>query len=488
MTSRADAGGAPRLLWLPAALAVALLVLPVVALVVRADWATLPADVTSPAAVRALGLSLSTSLVATGLCLLFGAPLAVVLARRSGWSADWLRALVTLPLVLPPTVGGIALLFLLGRRGVIGQTLDDWFGLTIPFTTAAVVIAQTFVAMPFLVLGLEGALRTAGTRYETVAATLGAGRWTVLRRVTLPLAAPGLVSGLVLCFARALGEFGAALDRLPGVDLFIDGEVPIGAGLSSSAALESSVALALDEHWGLGLDRETLARVGRLAENRVVGAPTGIMDQAASLLGEADSAVFIDCRSLDAEVVPLGFDADGLRLVVIDTRVSHAHATGGYAARRASCEAGARLLGVDALRDVSVADLDRAARLLDDETFRRVRHIVTEDQRVLDTVRALREHGPTAIGPLLDASHASMRDDFEISTPELDLAVATAQANGAIGARMTGGGFGGSAIALVIEPLVPVLERAVRAAFAEERYREPAIFTVRPSAGARRDA
>ncbi len=249
MTSRADAGGAPRLLWLPAALAVALLVLPVVALVVRADWATLPADVTSPAAVRALGLSLSTSLVATGLCLLFGAPLAVVLARRSGWSADWLRALVTLPLVLPPTVGGIALLFLLGRRGVIGQTLDDWFGLTIPFTTAAVVIAQTFVAMPFLVLGLEGALRTAGTRYETVAATLGAGRWTVLRRVTLPLAAPGLVSGLVLCFARALGEFGATAlfaGNTPGVTQTMPLAIYSafnGAGVTQGTAVALSLLL-----------------------------------------------------------------------------------------------------------------------------------------------------------------------------------------------------------------------------------------------------
>lgn len=359
-----------------------------------------------------------------------------------------------------------------GRVNLIGEHTDYNDGFVLPFA----IDRRTAVAL--------------GARDDRLVRVASAAEAETVE-VHLDALDPDAVAGWAaypLGVVWALGEFGAALDRLPGVDLFIDGEVPIGAGLSSSAALESSVALALDEHWGLGLDRETLARVGRLAENRVVGAPTGIMDQAASLLGEADSAVFIDCRSLDAEVVPLGFDADGLRLVVIDTRVSHAHATGGYAARRASCEAGARLLGVDALRDVSVADLDRAARLLDDETFRRVRHIVTEDQRVLDTVRALREHGPTAIGPLLDASHASMRDDFEISTPELDLAVATAQANGAIGARMTGGGFGGSAIALVIEPLVPVLERAVRAAFAEERYREPAIFTVRPSAGARRDA
>lgn len=288
--------------------------------------------------------------------------------------------------------------------------------------------------------------------------------------------------------AWALGEHGADLEHVRGVDLYIASSVPIGAGLSSSAAIESAVALALDEHWGLNLDRPTLAKVGRLAENRVVGAPTGIMDQSASLLGEADAGVFLDCRSLDADVIPLGFAAAGLSLLVVDTRVEHAHASGGYAARRASCEAGARVVGVESLRDLRPDDLQRAQELLDDETFRRVRHVVTEDQRVLDTVRTLREHGPGAIGPFLDASHVSMRDDFEISVPELDLAVETAQATGAVGARMTGGGFGGSAIALVDEALVPDVTRAVRSAFAERGYREPSVFTVRPSQGARRDA
>lgn len=288
--------------------------------------------------------------------------------------------------------------------------------------------------------------------------------------------------------AWALGEHGADLLHVRGVDLYITSSVPIGAGLSSSAAIECAVALALDEHWGLGFDRPTLAKVGQLAENRVVGAPTGIMDQSASLLGEADAGVFLDCRSLDADVIPLGFSADGLTLLVIDTKVEHAHASGGYAARRASCEAGAAALGVDSLRDLRPDNLERAVELLDDETFRRVRHVVTEDQRVLDTVRTLREQGPGAIGPFLDASHVSMRDDFEISVPELDLAVATAQANGAIGARMTGGGFGGAAIALVIDGLVPVITREVLAAFAEHGYREPSIFAVHPSQGARRDA
>jgi galactokinase len=302
---------------------------------------------------------------------------------------------------------------------------------------------------------------------------------------------PDAVSGWAaypLGVVWAFGEHGADLAHARGVDLHVDSDVPIGAGLSSSAAIECAVALALDEHWGLGFDRPTLAKIGQLAENRVVGAPTGIMDQSASLLGEADSGVFLDCRSLDADVIPLGFAEAGLSLLVIDTRVSHSHATGGYAARRASCEAGAQALGVESLRWVDVDDLDRARELLDDETFRRVRHVVTENQRVLDTVRTLREQGPGAIGPLLDASHVSMRDDFEISVPELDLAVETAQANGAIGARMTGGGFGGAAIALAADDLVPVIAGAVREAFAERGHREPAIFTVHAAQGARRDA
>jgi galactokinase len=295
-------------------------------------------------------------------------------------------------------------------------------------------------------------------------------------------------SAYPLGVAWALGEFGADLEAVPGFDLLIDSNVPVGAGLSSSAAIESAVAVALNDVWRLGFDRQTLARVGQRAENVAVGAPTGIMDQSASLLGEADSAVFLDCRSLDAQVVPLGLEQAGLEIVIIDTGVTHAHATGGYADRRASCEAGAKALGVESLRDVSVADLDRARELLDDVTFRRVRHVVTEDQRVLDTVRTLREQGPAAIGELLDASHVSMRDDFEISVPELDLAVETAQANGAIGARMTGGGFGGSAIALVPTDAVSRVQVAIDGAFAEHSFGQPDVFTVRASEGATRES
>ncbi|WP_350347480.1 ABC transporter permease [Agromyces sp. G08B096] len=212
MTRRVDDAplrGIPPLLLVPAVAAIAVLVLPLVALVGRVDWSSIVADLTSPAALDALGLSLATGALATLACLVLGVPLALVIARAGPRVAGWLRALVTIPLVLPPMVGGIALLSLLGRTSLVGQVLDAGLGIRLPFTTAAVVLAQTFVALPFLVLAVEGTLRAAGTSYEQVAATLGASRWTAFRRVTLPLVAPGLVAGTVLCFARALGEFGA---------------------------------------------------------------------------------------------------------------------------------------------------------------------------------------------------------------------------------------------------------------------------------------
>jgi len=273
-----------------------------------------------------------------------------------------------------------------------------------------------------------------------------------------------------------------------GLDIAIASDVPVGAGLSSSAAIEGATASALNELWEAGLDRTALARVGRRAENEAVGAPTGIMDQMASMLGEPDAAIFLDCRSLDANLVPVGIAEAGLAILVMDTRVKHAHSTGGYGERRAACERGAAIMGVPSLRDVSVDDLPRAEELMDDVTFRRVRHVVTENQRVLDTVRVLREEGARSIGDLLVASHASMRDDFEISIPELDTAVEAALAAGAIGARMTGGGFGGAAIALIEQDAVQQVTDAVNAAFAASGFAAPVIFTVVPSAGAHRDA
>ncbi|MCX6502780.1 MAG: ABC transporter permease [Microbacterium sp.] len=212
-------GYAPRILTLPAVIGLGFLLVPLTALIGRVEWSTLWVDVTAPAAVSALALSLGTGVIATVVCVILGVPLALLIARSAPRPAAVLRALVTVPLVLPPMVGGVALLFLFGRNGVLGEVLQS-IGIRLPFTTAAVVMAQVFVALPFLVLSVEGALRATGTGYEQAAASLGAGRWTILRRITLPLAAPGLVAGTVLCFARAIGEFGATAlfaGNAPGV-------------------------------------------------------------------------------------------------------------------------------------------------------------------------------------------------------------------------------------------------------------------------------
>lgn len=276
--------------------------------------------------------------------------------------------------------------------------------------------------------------------------------------------------------------------EVPGIDLLLDSDVPLGAGLSSSHAIECAVISALNDLTGAGLAAEDMVLATQQAENGFVGAPTGIMDQSASLRGSTGHAVFLDCRDQKVSLVPFETEPAGLVMLVIDTKVSHSHADGGYASRRASCELGAEVLGVKALRDVQIADLEDASGLLDELTFRRVRHVVTENDRVLQAVELLEAHGPAAIGGLLDASHASMRDDFEISCAELDLAVDTARASGAIGARMTGGGFGGAAIALTPANLEQAVRDAVVNAFAEAGYTAPDIFTVTPAAGAMRIA
>ncbi len=285
--------------------------------------------------------------------------------------------------------------------------------------------------------------------------------------------------------AWAFGEHAVDLGAQRGFDVAIDSDVPVGAGLSSSAAIEMAVAVALDDVWGTGLDRTALARIGQRAENIAVGAPTGIMDQSASVFGQRDAAVFLDCRSLAVEQVPLGFDAAGLVLLVVDTKVEHSHATGGYRERREACERGAAALGVPALRDLTSADLARAEALLDEVDLRRVRHVVTEDERVVDAVAALRAGDLAGFGRLMYASHDSMRDDFEISVPQLDAVVEAAREAGAVGARMTGGGFGGCAIALLPAADAQRLGERVTALFAERGWRAPVPFTVIPSEGAR---
>jgi len=240
--------GLPSVLWAPAVVAFGLILLPVAGLIVRTPWPRFVELITSESAVAALGLSLRTAAVSTLLCVVFGGPLAMVLARGTVPGMRLVRSVVLLPLVLPPVVGGLALLYLLGRNGFAGQALDVAFGLRVPYTVAAVVLAQTFVAMPFLVVSLEGALRIGGERYETVAATLGASPWTVFWRVTVPLVLPGLGSGMVLAFARCLGEFGATIafaGSLQGVTRTLPLEVYLQREVDADGAIALSLVLVV---------------------------------------------------------------------------------------------------------------------------------------------------------------------------------------------------------------------------------------------------
>jgi galactokinase len=270
---------------------------------------------------------------------------------------------------------------------------------------------------------------------------------------------------------------------VPGAQLAITSDVPLGAGLSSSAALESAVITALVDLGGFDLPVDERPALAQKAENEYAGMPCGIMDQSASIRCRAGHALFLDCRSLDVEHIPFDVATDGLAVLVIDTRAPHRHVTGEYAQRRATCEEAARLLGVPALRD---ATLSAVSSLPDEVVRRRARHVVTEDQRVLDTVELLRSGRIREIGPLMTASHASMRDDFEITVPEVDTAVEAALSAGAYGARMTGGGFGGCVLALVDADAAPVVADAVTAAYRAKGFTPPQSFSAVPSGGATR--
>ncbi|MFI2260756.1 galactokinase [Streptomyces tubercidicus] len=275
-----------------------------------------------------------------------------------------------------------------------------------------------------------------------------------------------------------------------GADLHYESTVPTGAGLSSSAALEVVTALALNDLYALGQEPQRLAQLAQRAENAFVGVPVGIMDQTAAACCTAGHALFLDTRDLTRRQVPFDLAAEGLRLLVVDTRVQHELGDGAYAERRAGCERGARALGVRALRDVPYAHLPEAlAGLAGDPVVQAlVRHIVTENHRVEEVMACLDAGRTRALGPLLTAGHASLRDDFKISCRELDLAVDTAQAAGALGARMTGGGFGGSAIVLVEEADAAAVGTAVTEAFAAAGHATPRIFEAVASAGAHRVA
>ncbi|MDN3293085.1 galactokinase [Streptomyces ficellus] len=275
--------------------------------------------------------------------------------------------------------------------------------------------------------------------------------------------------------------------RVGGADIHLASTVPTGAGLSSSAALEVVTALALNDVYGLGLAPRELAVLAQRAENAFVGVPCGVMDQMASACCTEGHALYLDTRDLTQRHVPFDLAAQGLQLLVVDTRVKHALGDGAYAERRAGCEAGARALGVRTLREVEYAHLFDALGRLADETVRSyVRHVVTDNHRVERTVALLDAGHVRAVGPVLTEGHTSLRDDLRVSCPELDLVVSAANAAGALGARMTGGGFGGSAIVLVEAADADTVTKAVGEAFAAAGYTAPRVFPAVPSAGARR--
>ncbi|GAA3223603.1 galactokinase [Dactylosporangium siamense] len=352
-----------------------------------------------------------------------------------------------------------------GRVNLIGEHTDYNDGFVLPFA-------------------LPNATAVSGTR-------LPEQRWEVTSEQTGETVRFDLAGGLsekvegwaayVAAVVWVLREAGV---DVPGARLTIASDVPFGAGLSSSAALECATMAVLVDLAGADLPLRDRPRLAQRAENEYVGAPTGIMDQAASTLCQEGHALFLDCRSLATEQVPFDLAAAGLKILVVDSKAPHAHVDGEYAARRRACEEAAGILGVTALRDIDVAGLPDALAKLDDETMRRrVRHVVTEDQRVLDTVAALRAGDLRAAGPLMTASHESMRDDYEITVPQVDTAVRVALEHGAHGARMTGGGFGGCVLALVDEEDCDAVEAAVREAFAVNGFTPPDTFVVTPGQG-----
>ena len=359
-----------------------------------------------------------------------------------------------------------------GRVNLIGEHTDYNDGFVLPLALGQGVAAAARVAD-------EPVLRAHSLHQDAT--------------VTLPLdqIAPDTVDGWSAYLAGVAWALREAGHEVPGLEVVVDGNVPVGAGLSSSAALECAVAVAWNDLAGLKLSRDELAAAARRAENDVVGAPTGVMDQMASLHGMAGHLVFLDTRSLAVEHVPFDPPAAGLALLVIDTRAPHALVDGEYAERHRSCALAAERLGVRALRDIDIADLDSAlARLTGDDAEllrKRVRHVVTEDARVLEVVDMLRSGAdPRRIGPTLTASHASMRDDFEITVPEVDTAVTAALDAGAYGARMTGGGFGGCVLALVDEGDDVRVVRAVEDAYADAGYHPPSAFEATAADGAHR--
>jgi galactokinase len=353
-----------------------------------------------------------------------------------------------------------------GRVNLIGEHTDYNEGFVLPFALS------------------RGTLAVAGRR--------GDGRLELHSRqvpgggVTVPagVLAPGAVTGWAAYPAGVVWAMRAAGHPVGGVSMVFDSDLPRGAGLSSSAALECAVALALTDLHDLAVPRSELVTIAQRAENDFVGVPCGIMDQSASLLCQEGHALLLDCRTSESAEVPFDPAAAGLELLVIDTGARRELADGDYASRRGECEQAARALGVRSLRDVT--DVTELSRLADPVLRRRARHVVTENQRVIETAALLRAGRLGQAGAPLAASHASLRDDFEISWPEADVTVTAAAGAGALGARMIGGGFGGSVIALVRAADSAGVRAAVSAEFGRRGWPPPQFLDARPSAGAHR--
>jgi galactokinase len=349
-----------------------------------------------------------------------------------------------------------------GRVNLIGEHIDYSEGFVLPFA----IKDRTLVA--------------ARKRDDSIVRIASAQRRNKIITVDINEVKPGLRGEWERYALGVLWSMGVK----SGVDLLIDGHVPLGAGLSSSAALECSVATAMNHLFDMGFSLEELARLTQKAENQYVGVPCGIMDQSVSLMATNGFALLLDCRDLSTRNIPFDVASHGLELLIIDTQAHHALTDGGYAERRASCESVAAKLGVKSMRELTKDQLDSSRDKLSESEYIRARHAVTEMKRVLDCVEALASEDFAQVGQLLNQSHNSLRDDYTVSCPELDTAVEASLAAGALGARMVGGGFGGSAIALIQASKTSQTISAVEKAFADKKFKAPRFFTSLPSQGA----
>ena len=349
-----------------------------------------------------------------------------------------------------------------GRVNLIGEHIDYSDGFVLPFA----IKDRTLVA--------------ARKRNDSTVRIASAQRRNKIVTVDINQVKPGLKGEWERYALGVLWSMGVT----EGVDLMIDGHVPLGAGLSSSAALECSVATAMNHLFDLGFNLEELARLTQKAENQYVGVPCGIMDQSVSLMATQGSALLLDCRDLSTKNISFDVASHGLELLIIDTQAHHALTDGGYAERRASCESVVAKLGITSLRELTMKQLEGSRALINETEFVRARHAVTEMKRVLDCVEALNASDFEKVGQLINQSHISLRDDYTVSCPELDTAVDAALSAEALGSRMVGGGFGGSAIALIQASKTTETINAIEKAFSSKGFKAPRFFTSLPSQGA----